>query len=107
MTWVQSVGGCLGAAAGGGLSDHLGRRFSPLTGRLLVLAVSNVIAAPLAAGVLLLPAPASFYLLFCTNIFGEMWMGVTMAAIVHIVPVSATRETESDRDTQRDGQEER
>ena len=87
MTWVTVVSGCLGAALGGLVSDRLCRRFPPIVARLIVLACSNIVAAPLAAAVILVPDTRAFAALFFANVFGEMWMGVTLAVVMHLTPV--------------------
>jgi len=45
-----------------------------------------VIAAPFAAGALFLPSPWCFLILLPAFVFGEMWIGVTIAVVVDIVP---------------------
>ena len=47
----------------------------------------QMIAAPFAAGALFLPFPWCFISLLPAFAFGEMWIGVTMAVVVDIVPV--------------------
>jgi len=46
-----------------------------------------MIAAPFAAGALFLPFPWCFISLLPAFAFGEMWIGVTLAVVVDIVPV--------------------
>ena len=46
-----------------------------------------MIAAPFAAGTLFLPFPWCFISLLPAFAFGEMWIGVTIAVVVDIVPV--------------------
>lgn len=46
-----------------------------------------MVAAPFAAGALFLPFPWCFISLLPAFAFGEMWIGVTMAVVVDIVPV--------------------
>ena len=43
-------------------------------------------AAPCAAGVLLLPPPYSFICLLAAYTFAEMWMGILFAVLVEIIP---------------------
>ena len=45
-----------------------------------------MIAAPFAAGALFLPFPWCFLILLPAFVFGEMWIGVTVAVVVDIVP---------------------
>ena len=45
-----------------------------------------MIAAPFAAGALFLPSPWCFLILLPAFVFGEMWIGVTIAVVVDIVP---------------------
>ena len=46
-----------------------------------------MMAAPFAAGALFLPFPWCFISLLPAFAFGEMWIGVTIAVVVDIVPV--------------------
>ena len=45
-----------------------------------------MIAAPFAAGALFLPFPWCFLILLPAFVFGEMWIGVTIAVVVDLVP---------------------
>ena len=46
----------------------------------------QILAAPFAAGALLLPYPWCFLSLIPSNLFGEMWVGVTSAIVVDLAP---------------------
>ena len=46
----------------------------------------QMIAAPFAAGALFLPFPWCFLILLPAFVFGEMWIGVTIAVVVDLVP---------------------
>lgn len=46
-----------------------------------------MLAAPFAAGALFLPFPWCFISLLPAFAFGEMWIGVTLAVVVDVVPV--------------------
>ncbi|XP_076067893.1 D-galactonate transporter [Oratosquilla oratoria] len=85
VTVVSIVGGSLGVAVGGLVSDklviHLG-----LPSRLYVLAGSQLLATPLAAGVLYFPPPQAFYCLFAAYLFAEMWFGVLFAVLIEVFP---------------------
>ena len=50
--------------------------------------VLQLIAAPLAAGVLLLDPPYSFICLLGAYLFAEMWFGILFAILVELVPAS-------------------
>jgi len=43
-------------------------------------------AAPFAVGAVYLPAPYSLLCLLPVYLFGEMWIGVSMAVVTHLVP---------------------
>ena len=51
------------------------------------LLLLQMIAAPFAAGALFLPFPWCFISLLPAFAFGEMWIGVTIAVVMDIVPV--------------------
>ena len=51
-----------------------------------MLFIFQIVAAPFALGGLLLDYPLCFYSLIFSNIFGEMWIGVTLALVVDLVP---------------------
>uniref|UniRef100_UPI00398E9CB3 MFS-type efflux pump MSMEG_3705-like n=1 Tax=Pristiophorus japonicus TaxID=55135 RepID=UPI00398E9CB3 len=84
LSWIPLVGGCLGAVAGGYISDLLVKR-SGLYARVWVLVISQVVAAPFVAGALWLNPPYCFLTLIPANIFGEMGIGVTLTIIVELV----------------------
>jgi predicted MFS family arabinose efflux permease len=85
MSWIPLVGGSLGAVAGGVISDVLVKNRGT-TARIWVLVISQVAAAPFAAGALFLPYPWCFLSLIPSNIIGEMWIGATSAIIVDLAP---------------------
>ncbi|EDV27969.1 uncharacterized protein TRIADDRAFT_12709, partial [Trichoplax adhaerens] len=85
LTWIPLIGGSAGAFFGGFISDRLvGSR--GLSARLWVLIMSQAVASPFALLTLLLPPPWAFIALIPSNIIGEMWIGVTLAVIVEVVP---------------------
>jgi len=51
-----------------------------------MLFIFQIVAAPFALGGLLLEYPYCFYSLVFSNIFGEMWIGVTLALVVDLIP---------------------
>ena len=53
---------------------------------LLILFYLQILAAPFAAGALFLPYPWCFLSLIPSNLFGEMWVGVTSAIVVDLAP---------------------
>ncbi|XP_050708531.1 sphingosine-1-phosphate transporter SPNS2-like isoform X2 [Eriocheir sinensis] len=86
--WVTAcsiIGGSLGVAVGGFVSDRLVKRLG-LRARLYVLAGSQLIATPFAAGVLYFPPPGAFFSLLGAYIFAEMWLGVLFAVLLELVP---------------------
>ena len=83
MSWIPAVAGSIGAVAGGYLADRVVKRRG-LNARLLVMVLSNLMAAPLAAGALWLPTPAAYLILLPTNVVGEMWIGATLAVVTEL-----------------------
>ena len=51
-----------------------------------ILFIFQILAAPFALGGLLLEYPLCFYSLIFSNIIGEMWIGVTLALVVDLIP---------------------
>lgn len=84
---VSIVGGSAGILIGGAVSDRVVKR--GLHARAWVLAASQTLASPFAAGVLLLPPPYSFASLLIAYLFAEMWFGVLFAILIELVPASA------------------
>lgn len=85
---VSIVGGSAGILIGGVVSDRVIKR-TGLHARAWVLAASQTLATPFAAGVLLLPPPYSFASLLIAYLFAEMWFGVLFAILIELVPASA------------------
>ncbi|XP_042205827.1 protein spinster homolog 1-like [Homarus americanus] len=86
--WVMCasiVGGSLGVAVGGFVSDRLVKKLG-VKARLYVLAASQLIATPFAAGVLYFPPPGCFFILLGSYVFAEMWFGVLFAVLLELVP---------------------
>ena len=84
MSWIPIVGGSFGVVFGGFISDRVVQRTGP-HGRIWVLAASQILSAPFAAGVLFLDPPYCYYSLLPNYIIGEMWVGVTLAVLVELV----------------------
>ena len=85
---VSIVGGSSGILIGGVVSDRVVKR-TGLQARAWVLAASQTVASPFAAGVLLLPPPYCFISLLIAYLFAEMWFGVLFAILIELVPASA------------------
>ncbi|XP_018026800.1 protein spinster homolog 2 [Hyalella azteca] len=85
VSWVSIVGGTVGVAVGGFVSDRLVKKLG-VKARLYVLAASQFAATPFAAGVLYLAPPAAMYSLLCAYFFAEMWFGILFAVLLDIVP---------------------
>lgn len=86
--WVAMdsiVGGSFGVFAGGYLSDYLVRKLGLHT-RLWVLALSQILASPLAAGVLSIEPPYCFVFLLFYYFFAETWFAVLFTVMVEVVP---------------------
>ncbi|XP_064616663.1 MFS-type efflux pump MSMEG_3705-like [Liolophura sinensis] len=87
MSWIPLVGGSIGVVLGGFISDRIVQRRG-LYARVIVLVLSQLLAAPFAAGTLLFSAPWGYICQIPTYIIGEMWVGVTLAVLVELVPTS-------------------
>ena len=94
---IPLFAGSGGAILGGYVADKLlkcrrrdGGRCGP-TGRVFVMILSNILAAPFAAGALLAPADwnedlGGFLCLIGSNLLGEMWIGICLALVTELVP---------------------
>mmetsp|Transcript_35725 Transcript_35725/g.47135 ORF Transcript_35725/g.47135 Transcript_35725/m.47135 type:complete len:529 (-) Transcript_35725:213-1799(-) len=87
ISLVPLIAGSLGAILGGYVSDRVAKGKSS-SRRIFVIIISNLLAAPFGAGVLLAPYPWCFICLMGSYIFGEMWIGVLLALIIELVPKS-------------------
>ncbi|XP_059174698.1 protein spinster homolog 1-like [Physella acuta] len=85
MSWIPLAGGSLGVLFGGFISDRVVKNRG-LYARIVVLVASQLVAAPFAAGALFLDVPYAFISLIPANVLGEMWVGVTLAVAVELVP---------------------
>ncbi|MBN3288338.1 SPNS1 protein, partial [Polyodon spathula] len=85
LSWIPLVGGSFGVLFGGFISDRVVKKRG-LPARIWVLVISQIVAAPFLVGVLWLSPPYAFLLLIPANIIGEMWVGVTLAIVVELVP---------------------
>lgn len=98
---IPLIGGSIGALVGGFVSDKLvqrkgsdGKSLGPVA-RIFVIIASCVLAAPFAAGALVLEVPTisdpdampwGFLTLIPSNVFGEAWIGVCMTLVIESVP---------------------
>ncbi|KAL4218886.1 hypothetical protein ACF0H5_021474 [Mactra antiquata] len=85
MGWIPIVGGSLSVAVGGFISD-LVVKGRGIYARIAVVIVSLLLAAPFAAGTLFFDPPYAFICQIPTYLFGEMWIGITLAVVVEIIP---------------------
>jgi len=85
MSWIPIVGGSTGVVFGGFISDRVVQRTGP-HGRIWVLVASQLLSSPFAAGVLYFNPPYCYFSLIPNYIIGEMWVGVTLAVLVELVP---------------------
>ncbi|XP_033729756.1 LOW QUALITY PROTEIN: MFS-type efflux pump MSMEG_3705-like [Pecten maximus] len=85
MSWIPLVGGSLSVLVGGFIADRVVKKRG-LYGRISIIFVSLIIAAPFAAGTLYFDPPAAFAFQIPTYLFGEMWIGITLAVIVELMP---------------------
>lgn len=87
MGWIPIVGGSLGVAVGGFISD-LVVKGRGIYARVAVVIASLLLAAPFAAGTLFFDPPWAYVCQIPTYLFGEMWIGITLAVVVEIIPGS-------------------
>lgn len=73
LTWITIFGGSLGVVLGGFVSDRLVSRLG-IPSRALVLAASQLIAAPFALGLLYLDPPYAFISLFVGFLFCTLYI---------------------------------
>ncbi|CAD5115834.1 DgyrCDS4772 [Dimorphilus gyrociliatus] len=85
MSWIPLVGGSLGVLFGGLLSDLVVKRYGTYM-RLAVLIVSQILAAPFAAGALWLHTPLAYFSLIPSNVIGEIFVSVALVVVVELVP---------------------
>ncbi|XP_021341763.1 uncharacterized protein LOC110442462 isoform X2 [Mizuhopecten yessoensis] len=86
MSWIPLVGGSLSVLVGGFIADRVVKKRG-LYGRISIIFISLIIASPFAAGTLYFDPPAAFAFQIPTYLFGEMWIGITLAVIVELMPV--------------------
>ncbi|XP_074655462.1 MFS-type efflux pump MSMEG_3705-like [Tubulanus polymorphus] len=87
MSWIPLVAGSIGVVLGGFISDKFVKKRGPY-GRVIVLVISQMLAAPFCAGALFLPMPWAYISLIPANIIGEMWVGVTLTLVIELVPMN-------------------
>lgn len=85
MGWIPLVGGSLGVLVGGFISDRVVKGRG-IYARVAVIIASLLIASPFAAGTLFLNPPWAYIMQIPCYIFGEMWIGITLAIVVELIP---------------------
>ncbi|XP_037076202.1 protein spinster homolog 1-like [Pollicipes pollicipes] len=85
MSWIPLVAGSISVVFGGFISDRVVSRLGPL-GRIWVIIISQLLAAPFVFGVLFLEPPWAYISLIPTYIIGEMWVPITLAKLVEMAP---------------------
>lgn len=85
MGWIPIVGGSFGVVVGGFISDRVVKGRG-IYARVAVVIASLLVAAPFAAGTLYFNPPYAYICQIPCYIFGEMWIGITLAIIVELVP---------------------
>ncbi|XP_043201897.1 MFS-type efflux pump MSMEG_3705-like [Amphibalanus amphitrite] len=85
MSWIPMVSGSVGVLVGGFVSDRVVSRVGP-HGRVWVIVASQLLAAPFVFCVLFLEPPWAYVCLIPTYIIGEMWIPITLAVLVELVP---------------------
>ena len=89
ISWIPLIGGGMGAMVGGHLSDILVAKYGPES-RLLILSISNFIAAPIIASSLYLDYPWCFLVWIASGFIGEAWIGTAIASIMDLTPAHLT-----------------
>ena len=89
ISWVPFVGMALGAMVGGYVSDILVEKWGPKA-RLIILSLTNFIAAPLVIGVVYLDYPWCFLIWIPCGFIGEAWIGTALASIRDLTPSHLT-----------------
>nr|XP_054770059.1 protein spinster homolog 1-like [Lytechinus pictus] len=84
LSWIPLVGGSIAVVFGGFISDRV-VKWGPYA-RIWVLIASLTLAAPFAAGTLFFKPPWAFVCQIPTYIIGEMWVSVTLAVVIELVP---------------------
>ncbi|XP_053380034.1 uncharacterized protein LOC123546771 [Mercenaria mercenaria] len=87
MGWIPIVGGSLSVAVGGFISDMVVKGRG-IYARVAVIVASLLLAAPFAAGTLFFSPPWAYICQIPTYLFGEMWIGITLAIVVELIPSS-------------------
>lgn len=85
MGWIPIVGGSLSVAVGGFISDMVVKGRG-IYARVAVIIASLLLAAPFAAGTLFFDPPWAYVCQIPTYLFGEMWIGITLAIVVELIP---------------------
>ncbi|KAL3872099.1 hypothetical protein ACJMK2_040053 [Sinanodonta woodiana] len=85
MSWIPIVGGSLGVLFGGFISDRVVKSRG-VYARVAVIIASLVLAAPFAAGTLYFNPPYAYICQIPSYLFGEMWISITLALVIELVP---------------------
>ncbi|XP_043214141.1 MFS-type efflux pump MSMEG_3705-like isoform X1 [Amphibalanus amphitrite] len=85
MSWIPLVAGSIGVVFGGFISDRVVSRVGP-HGRVWVIIISQLLAAPFVFCVLFVEPPWAYISLIPVYIIGEMWIPITLAVLVELVP---------------------
>ncbi|OQV13290.1 hypothetical protein BV898_12496 [Hypsibius exemplaris] len=85
LSWIPLVAGSISVIGGAVFTDRIVKRFG-VSARLWVLAVSQLLAVPFAAGTGFLPPPWSYLTLIPTYIFSEMWVSILQVVLVELLP---------------------
>ncbi|KAL3272564.1 hypothetical protein HHI36_014034 [Cryptolaemus montrouzieri] len=84
--------GSIGVVAGGIISDKFVAKMG-IRSRVMVLAVSQIIATPTAFGSVFFTPVGAMICLAISYIFAEMWFGILFAILVEIVPLKVRSTT--------------
>ncbi|KAK6625807.1 hypothetical protein RUM43_006106 [Polyplax serrata] len=84
---VTVVVGSIGVVAGGVISDKFVSKMG-IKSRVLVLAISQLIASPFAFGSVYFDPLGAMITLGISYFFAEMWFGIVFAILVEVVPLS-------------------
>lgn len=85
--WIPLVGGSVSVLLGGIIADRLAVKKSGTRTRLWVVVFSQFLSAPFAAGALYFHPPWCYLSLLPCYVIGEMWISITLAVGIELVPV--------------------
>ena len=87
FSWIPLIGGSISVVVGGLVADKMAKKKRGPRSRLWVVVCSQFLAAPFAAAALYFNPPWCYLSLFPAYVIGEMWISVTLAVGIELVPI--------------------